>query len=461
MALFKGWIVRGVSACILAVSLYSSALYSQVPVPQATSTNPFPDYARNGVVNPNNSRNQTPAAPSAFNPDLNRQQQQNERIITEVTQRQKLQEQAINEARADIEEVRSSVRYTLPSYSKFAGTEFYYEAFKKIILLDTTFSLKDNNFLIENAYLDNKLDKTAFDKTIRESADFIRAKMKEQGYNQNSNAAKNYMLFQFFSETLQLKSNAQKHLPFKYDFDDYMGVKNYAKMFVTKLLKTGSGQCHSMPLLYLILADEINAEAYLAFSPNHSYIRFPDDNGKWFNVELTNGMLSTDSHILQSGYIKSEALQNNIYMVNLSKKDLLASLLTDLASGYVHKFGYDEFVKQLIDKALEFSPNALNTHMVKANLDTARFQYVMKQLNIDPTDKKQLQKIGRYPKAVELLNEVNREYDFIDNLGFEKMPDEAYQDWLQSMKDEKQKEDNKKLSDQLKKLTLKNKTLKN
>jgi len=434
---------------------------SQVQTPVAPSGTVFPNYAQNNFINPSNNRGQIPVIPSSFNPNLNRQQQQNRNTMQEVEQHQKRQAQAMNEMRADIEQLQAVVRYTLPSYSKFKGTEFYYEAFEKIILLDTTFSLKENNFLVENAYFGNTLDKAGFDKIINQSGQFIKNKMKEQGYDLNSNAAKNFMLFQFFSETLQLKSNSQTHLPFKYDFDDYMGVKNYAKMFVTKLLDTGSGQCHSMPLLYLILADEINAEAYLALSPNHSYIRFPDDSGKWFNVELTNGMLSTDSHILQSGYIKSEALQNNVYMVNLSKKDLLANLLTDLASGYVHKFGYDEFVKQVIDKALEFSPNALNTHMVKANLDTARFQHVMKQLDIDPTDKKQLQKIGRYPKAVELLNGVNQEYNFIDNLGFEKMPDEAYQDWLQSMKDEKQKEDNKKLSDQLKKITLKNKTLKN
>ena len=443
MALFKDWMVRGVSACILLVSLYSPALYSQVPNPQAPSISPFPDDARNGVVNPGNNRNQTPVAPSSFNPDLIRQQQQNRNIMLEVEQNQKLQETAMKEARADIEELRGAVRYALPTYSTFEGTQFYYEAFEKIILLDTTFSLKENNFLVENAYFGNTLDKVEFDKIITQSGDFIRAKMKEQGYDQNSNAAKNFMLFQFFSETLQLKSTNQKHLPFKYDFDDYRGVKNYAKMFVTKLLATKTGQCHSMPLLYLILADEIKAEAYLALSPNHSYIRFPDDKGKWYNIELTNGMLSTDSYISQSGYIKSEALQNKIYMENLTKKEMLSGLLSDLADGYIHKFGYDEFVKTVIDKALELSPNSIRANMIKANLDSARMDFVLRQIGNKPLEK--------YPQAMEMINEVKSQYNFIDQLGYEDMPEEAYQEWLQSMKKENQKQKNEELTKQLKK----------
>lgn len=450
MVFFKVWIIRGVLAYILMVSLYSSALYSQVPNPQVPSISPFPDYARNGVVNPSSSRNQTPVTPSSFNPDLNRQQQQNRNIMLEVEQNQKLQEHAMKEARADIEEMRGAVRYTLPTYSKVAGTEFYYQAFEKIILLDTTFSLKENNFLVENAYFGNTLDKAQFDNVIKESANFIRAKMKEQGYNPDSNAAKNFMLFQFFSETMQLKSNGQKHLPFKYDFDDYRGIKNYSKMFVSKLLATKTGQCHSMPLLYLILADEIKAEAYLALSPNHSYIRFPDDKGKWYNIELTNGMLSTDSYILQSGYIKSEALQSKIYMENLTKKEMLSGLLADLADGYIHKFGYDEFVKAVIDKALELSPNSIRANMIKSNLDSARMDFVLRQIGNRPLE--------NYPQAVQLMNDVKAQYNLIDRLGYEDMPEEAYQAWLQSMNKENEKQKNEELSKQLKKAISNNKS---
>ncbi|AZB11000.1 hypothetical protein EG344_20270 [Chryseobacterium sp. G0162] len=126
-----------------------------------------------------------------------------------------------------------------------------------------------------------------------------------------------------------------------------MGVKDYSKMFVSKLMKSNTGQCHSMPLLYLILAEQIGAEAFLVMSPNHSYIRYMDDSREMISLELTNGMFSANSFVLNSGYIKSEALQNKLYMQNLSKKEVLSQTFVDLASGYIHKFGYDEFVGQV------------------------------------------------------------------------------------------------------------------
>ncbi|MCB6089724.1 hypothetical protein LIT77_13515, partial [Flavobacterium psychrophilum] len=204
--------------------------------------------------------------------------------------------------------------------------------------------------------------------------------MKELNYDLNSNSAKNFMLFKFFSETLQLKGFKTKHLPLKYDFEDFNGDKNWSKMFVTKLLKTGKGQCHSLPLLYLTLAEEIGATAYLALAPKHSYIKFQDENKKWYNIELTNGMFTAPSFILNNGYVRSEALQNHIYMQELSKKELLAQLYSDLAMGYIAKFGYDDFVQNVAQKALSLYPNGIAPNMLLSNFNTFRFEYAMKKL---------------------------------------------------------------------------------
>ncbi|WP_157485933.1 hypothetical protein [Flavobacterium soli] len=390
------------------------------------------------------------ASPSVLQSEQKRQHLQNTSLMNEVERDIHRQMQIMREVAKDVQALESKreVIYSLPSRA-VAGAEFYHSAFNKIIL-DTVFSIKENNFLVENAFFGNKMDKAEFDKVIKQSADFLIAKMKELNYSLTDNSAKNFMLFQFFSETLQLKSSKQEHLPFKYDFEDYMGFESHSKLFVSKLMETGSGQCHSLPMLYLILAEEIGAEAYLALSPNHSYIRFPDQKGKWYNVELTNGMFSTESYILQSGYIKSEALQNKIYMQNLSRKELLAQHLTDLAGGYIFKFGYDEFVQAVIDKALALYPNSITANMLKANIASARFEYVMKQLGINPKDPNDLQNIRHFPKAIELLDSVNQQFDLVDNLGYEHMPEYAYQKWLQAMAGEKQKQDNENISKQLK-----------
>jgi hypothetical protein len=272
--------------------------------------------------------------------------------------------------------------------------------------------------------------------------------MDELGYDKESNLAKNFMLFQFFSDTLEIKSRDLKHLPFKYDFEDYMGIKDWSKMFVSKLLETGKGQCNSLPRLYLILAEEIGAEAFLSLSPNHSYIKFRDGNDNWFNVELTNGMSTTDSSILQSGFIKSEALQNGIYMQTMDSKELLSQLLVDLAQGYARKFGYDPFVKEAVDEALKLYPNNINAHMLRSNYLTMEFEYVLDQIGINPHNKEELQNIRYFPEAVNLLAQVNGQYDKIDNLGFEFMSPEAYQKWLNSLQEHKQQHETKDMKKQ-------------
>lgn len=415
-----------------------------LPNPQAAG---FSDITT-GILN-------VPSSPAPFHIGIPTAEQQNQKLIQEAERNMLRQQNADRQTQTNNE----NIHYSLPSFAGHAGATYYYEAYNHILTSDSLHSLKNNIFTIENAYFSNALNQADFDKIIRNCRNFLISIMQERGYDLNSNTAKNYMLFQFFAESLQLKKSDQEHLPFTYDFEDYTGANDYSKMFVTKLLRTGSGQCHSLPLLYLILADEIGAEAYLALSPNHSYIRFPDDHGKWYNIELTNGMFSTSSYILQSGYIKSEALQNRIYMQPLNHQELLSQQLVDLAAGYVHKYGYDEFVQAVVEKALKLYPNSIAANMLKANLDTARFEYVMRQIGINPHDSKQLQNIRYYPKAIELLNTVNGQYAVIDNLGYEPMPEEAYQKWLQAMTAEQQKQEDKAIQEQFKGLQPETKNL--
>ena len=422
---------------------------SQVNIPSAPPANQVQRYDNQNFNSP---ITEVSNLNITFDIDKQRQERQVQSLMNEVDQHQKLQEKTMSEAKSDIEKVRSTIQYNLPSFSNVSGTEYYRNVFDKMLTLDEeNYSIKDVNFEIENAYLENKFDKDEFDKIIKQSGEFLIAKMKELNYDTNSNTAKNFMLFQYFSETLKLKGTNLKHEPLKYDFEDYRGAKNWSKMFVTKLLKTGKGQCHSMPLLYLTIAEEIGAEAFLAVSPEHSYIKFQDEtNDKWYNLELTNGMFTTTSFILNSGYIKAEAMQNQIYMKNHTKKELLSMFYSDLASGYIHKFGYDEFVQKVISKSLDLYPKNISAQMIKSNYDTAVFEYAMKKLDINPRNKQDLQRIRQYPEAILLLKEVKNQYQSIDDLGYEPMPADAYEKWLGSLKEAKNKQDDETFKKQFK-----------
>lgn len=430
--------------------------FSQVKLPVAPQPTSIPNYSYQNYTNPNNLV-VTPTFPSQIiNNDFDKLKQlkQHEQIMREVEQNEKLKAETLNQTKQDINEFSYNNQFNIPSLSNLKGTEHYREVYDKMLLLNIeNYSVKDVNFDIENAYFENQLNKEEFNKTIQQTAEFILAKMKEKNFDLNSNSAKNYMLFEFFSQPMEVKGFKQKHFPIKYDFEDYWGRQNWSKMFVTKLLKTNTGQCHSMPLLYLTLAEAIGAEAYLSLSPNHSYIKFQDEKGKWYNLELTNGMLTVPSFILNNGYITAEAIQNKIYMQNLTKQQMLSQFYTDLASGYIHKFGYDEFVEKVINKALELYPTSINANMVKANYNTEHLKHVVAILGIDAKTQEGREKILNYPKAVEVLDKMQKQYKVIDDLGFEYMPAEAYEKWLGSLKNEKSKQDSQKEKEQLKNLS--------
>ncbi len=382
------------------------------------------------------------------------QQQRNNTIIAEVEKRQKQEEEYRKRVQGLLYEAVSefSSPYNLSSQSHKKGTVYYRKAFEKLQQMDTSsYSLKEAIFTVENAFYEEKQKYPAFEKVIKQTGDFLREKMRDLGYDSNSNVAKNLILFQFFTDTLKIKSKDLEHLPLTYDFEDYKGQKDWSKMFVIKLLKSTTGQCHSLPMLYLILAEEIDAIAHLAKSPNHTYIKFPDDeNRNWYNVELTSHVLTTNAHILQSGYIKAEAVQNGIYMRPLSKKELFAQLLTDLAMGYKQKFGNDEFTKQVTHEALQLYPNNITAHLNKANYYNEMAFQVLGQLGI--SEENIDRELPKYPSALALVKTMIKSHKAIDALGYQKMPDEQYQKWLASISKEKGKQEQLQLRGQLKKI---------
>lgn len=428
----------------LYVGLFSFIGNAQVKFPELPTIE-FPSIPTINSFQPSNPYQiQNPVIPSTSPMiDTEKIRLQNQQIIQEVEYYEQVR---IEQERVNKEQNRN---FSLPSFGHMAGTSAYYNAFSVLNGLDSeNYSISDVVFLIESAFYDNAKDFQKLKDKIIQTGELLKSKMDELNYDAESNTAKNLILFQYFSEDTKLGN--ENHKAFKYDFEDFWGVDDYSKMFVSKLLNTGTGQCHSLPLLYLMLAEQIGAEAYLSFSPNHSYIRFPDDDGNTFSLELTNGMFSTNSFILQSGYVKSEALQSQIYMQELSKKELLSQMYTDLAGGYIQKYGYDEFIGDVVEKSLDLYPNNINAQMHKANFLKNKFEYATSELNINPYDLQDLQNIANYPQVIHLLHLTNEQNKHIDQLGYQPMPMDAYIDWLNSVHAQKEKQESKEIHQTLK-----------
>ena len=336
------------------------------------------------------------------------------------------------------------IQYDLPSQSNIPSTEYYRKAASQINNMlngKEPMSLKKAIFAIESAYLEERLDYQKFNNEIQKLVNIAKLKATQDGYDWRNPQTRNIMLFRAMADTLTVKSPSLEgnitSYPMQYDFDDYMGGEDWTKMFVSKLLASQSGQCHSMPLLYLILCEETNTPANLAFSPSHTYAKFKDQSGNWHNLEMTNGRIVSDAYIIGSGYITAQALKNRIYMEPLTTRQTIAQCMADLGKGYIKKYGYDSFVSQCADTTLKYDPTNIFARQLKSDYQTLRFEYVVNQIGRPHPDILKAQ----YPKVYQLLEERNQTYQYIDNSGYQEMPAQAYQEWLNAVNKEKEKQE--------------------
>jgi len=314
---------------------------------------------------------------------------------------------------------------TLSSYGQTDHKELYRKAFdeqhqmlKEVIQID----FKRAVFITENAYHKGALDYGAFKNEIAQTGKKLKDFIKQRGLASYKTAG-NWAVFTYMTDSLPINN----YKPCTYDFEDFMGEKDWTKMFTTKLMKTRSGNCHSLPYYYKILCEEIGASAHLTLAPNHIYIKHIDEKGQWTNVELTNGGFPRDQWIIKQMAISVESIKNEIYMKPLSEKESIALTMFDLASAYEFQFGVDSFYLKVIDTALTYFPNCIPLLMSKANYFAKTGMNEQKKNNPNQ----------------EILKEMydNQEliYTQINNLGYKKMPLELYEQWVQSVENEKQK----------------------
>jgi hypothetical protein len=321
--------------------------------------------------------------------------------------------------------------------SKHGQSAFYSTAFEALSTLDPgNFKLKDAVYIVENAFYNNRLSKASFDSAVSRKAALVRKILRQQGLNAKNNLAVNYGIQQLYSPE---SSN-----PLSYRFDDFLGKEDYTNTFVTKLLATGKGQCHSMPMLYMILAEQLGAKAYVSFSPQHMFIRFKDDHGSLYNFETTSGHVVSNAWITQTGFITARALQNHTYFDTLSSPRLYAQILVDLLLGYMKKYPYDGFAETIRQKIISIDPDNLTALIIATNISRQIAEQELAAVGYPPE-----KDLIDYPAAFTAYNNFKALYGKIDNTGYQEMPPEEYQRWLQSIEKAKAKQEMKELNVQL------------
>lgn len=326
----------------------------------------------------------------------------------------------------------------------------YQESYDVLVgMLETPskYSFKKAVFSVENAYnyglldtiyLNNKIDflKTLSNKLLESRSLQYQGKDKEK-------VSKYASLFSILNDSIPIKDtngNDFFYVPYRYDFEDPFGHEDWKNMFVSKLLETGKGNCHSLPYLYKILAEDLGVDANLALAPNHVYLKHKSEKDGWYNTELTSGIFPIDAWLMASGYIHLDAIRNGVYMKALNNQESIALCLVDLAQAYQKQEFHDlDFVIKCADKALEYFPNYVNAMILKTEAKGKKIENILYGNNTDYSD------VNKYPETRKILIEIQNELTKIHKLGYRQMPEDMYLNWLVSLKEEREKYANKKI----------------
>lgn len=313
-------------------------------------------------------------------------------------------------------------------------------------------SVADAYFIMENAYGNSYLTKKEYDNILNEGADFMQKWLVQNGYNPNDNEAKHLAMQKFLKDTLTITitspdniSQPKKitHYPFFYDYEDFKGEKDYRNYFITKCLATGSGQCNSLPAAYNSYAEKLGAKSYLTFAPLHSFVKYPDNNGKIKSYEPTSSWHISDQWYSDNMFISPKAKASGIYLDTLNRKQIVANCMIDLAFGYLKKYGVadGEFVKDCISSAMQHFPKQNNIHayFVYSSLLARQLETILYRNNI-----KDLKDINKFPEASELYNALTKNEETIKQLGYQDTPEQLYEELMQEheFKGKKQQEKN-------------------
>ncbi|TXJ24899.1 MAG: hypothetical protein E6Q24_15235 [Chitinophagaceae bacterium] len=319
------------------------------------------------------------------------------------------------------------------------------DSLQSLIQEKGTTSFKKAVFLTENVYMGNQMDYEKFDTHISQLAGIARVWMRanplqDYSYRDSINFHKNFSIFKLLKDTVFLQGpdgNKYQLLPYTYDFTDFFGRSDWGYMFVSKLLATRKGNCHSLPYLYKILADELEATCWLGLAPNHIYIKNRCRKMGWYNTELTSGTFPIDAWITASGYIPLQAIQNGIYMDTLSNQQAIALCVLDLAKGYEFQTrNYEDgFILKCCNLVLQYHPVNAQAMLLKA--ETLKRVYEKQQK-------------GNTADIASTFKEMENLYVKLFELGYREMPEQMYIDWLRSVTDEGKKYNNDQLKPSIK-----------
>jgi hypothetical protein len=286
-------------------------------------------------------------------------------------------------------------------------------------------SIKDAYYKAEAAYGNLHLDYSQYTNLIQSNADFILKWLVANKYPTKDAEALHYGIQKFMSDTLYITVQGKRvgHMPYFYDYIDVNAQQDRRNYFVTKTLATGTGQCHTFPITYLILAEALGVEAALAYNTRHSFIRYKNNQGMVINYETTVDRFLADAFYLQTLPVMAAAQKNNLYIKSLSKKQVIASVLFDLAADFIkeHWVADNQLIKECLAIAAPHFPDQDYINVTES--------YLRKRLYANEVNKMVMEKgitnmsqMQQYPDLMLAYESYFNYVETISRMGIQEFP---------------------------------------
>jgi regulator of sirC expression with transglutaminase-like and TPR domain len=147
--------------------------------------------------------------------------------------------------------------------------------------------------------------------------------------------------------------------PFQYDFSDPDGKSLHLKL-LSNYLRTRKGNCVSMPILMMLIADRMGLDVSLSYAPAHILMKFTEsETGRTYNVEATSGGgFSRDQWYQETMHVTHEEIRNSVYLQKLTRKETAYALADLLGDRYIDLKAYDKAL-DFFKMALTQNPNSV------------------------------------------------------------------------------------------------------
>lgn len=131
---------------------------------------------------------------------------------------------------------------------------------------------------------------------------------------------------------------------FAYDMSDPEGRGMPGKLLQT-YLATRLGQCVSMPVLFLILAERLGVQVAFASAPEHVFVRYRDETERWINLETTSGAHpARDAWYCEQFPITGQSIRSGLYLRTLNKREGIAVLTSTVVEHLLAQSAWDEAI---------------------------------------------------------------------------------------------------------------------